>query len=305
MQIMISLVGAQPAPNVLPLAHFNPKKVIFVHTNMTEQIALRMAEVITQDYGIEVIQPLCSVNPYRITEIGEKLAAYVENNVTDRVKYIFNLTGGTKPMAIAAFEVAKSLSANVFYYQSQDNQDLIYPYFFDDAIVKSKEPETCQATLTLDRFLRLYIGGYTRENFKDEFELKVFNSLEKLGKDYEVFHNIRLQVSGDLEVDWILRYKNSIAIGEVKAQAGKDSIDQLNSACHPKNLGTYTKKFLISGRGPRDNRESFHHNHIDLMKAYNIHGMILRSYNDDELSIQDKEILIETIRTVMEKGRKG
>jgi hypothetical protein len=300
---LISLVGAQAAPNILPLSHFNPDRLILITTNTTKDVAKRTADVIKNDYDIFIVEPFCFLPPYRLADIMSGLNYYIKENVSSSDQLLFNITSATKPLAIAAYEMAKSLSAGAFYYESQDNHDLIHPFYFKDNKLILKDPEICQATMTLDRFLRLYVEGYVEDEFHDDFEKKVFNALTNLGKDYEVFHNVELQsVSGDLEIDWILRYRNSIAVGEVKAQAGKSSIDQLNSACHPQKLGTYTKKFLISGK-PSKGFQSFHPNHVNLMKAYNIHGMILESYDREDLSPDDKNTLMETIVSIMEKGR--
>jgi hypothetical protein len=305
MRVLICLVGGQPAPNVLPLDYYHPDQVILVHTSSTTQVEEKLAKVIEEDYKIEVIKPLCKVVPYQLDNIKQTLMNFLKQNGKLDEELVFNLTGGTKPMAIAAFQLAATLSAEAFYYQSEANLDLIHPYQFDDGVVISEQSITCQANLTLDRFLKLYMGTYKKEEFKDPFERKVFDVLKELEKyDYEVFHNILLpSVSGDLEIDWILRFRNTIAVGEVKTQADKSSIDQLNSVCHPTMLGTYTKKFLISGK-PAKTFSSFHPNWIELMQAYQINGMILPSYDQSEISDEDGRKLITSIRTLMEPQRR-
>lgn len=304
MGVLVCLVGAQPAPNVLPLEYYHPDQVILVHTSTTTRVVEILARVIAEDYQIEVITPLCKVVPYELDKISQTLMDYLEGHVKLKEELIFNLTGGTKPMAIAAFQLASRLSAQAFYYQSQANLDLIFPYPFADGDVISEDPVTCQANLTLDRFLKLYVGNYEQEAFKDPFEESVFSVLKDLeNQGYEVKHNINFpSVSGGLEVDWVIRFRNAIAVGEVKAKADKSSIDQLNSACHPTRLGTYTKKFLISGR-PAKGFASFHPNHIELMHAYQIHSMILPSYDRAELCDEDRQKLVSCIRAVMEPQR--
>ncbi len=288
--ILVSLVGEQPAPNVLPILHYCPSRVILVHTSRTAQVAARIADVLGGDL---VIRPFCSTDPYRVSEIKAALERYLANPQLAGAEYIFNLTGGTKIMGYAALETARQLRAPAFYYQTEDNQNLIHPYRFDPAgLLVCDPPIPVLATLTIDQFLRLYVGKYSTGSFRNDFERSVAEALGSLGSEYESLTNVIL--GPNVEVDWILRYLNLIAVGEVKAHATKSAgIDQLNSATEQRMLGTYTKKFLLSSR-------DLHQNDADLVKASRITPLILTSGAQGSLSDADAEKLIRAIRSAME-----
>jgi hypothetical protein len=291
--ILISLVGEQPAPNVLPLKHYQPECVVLVHTDRTRRHAERIARVLGAG---KVITPFCQTGAFRVSEIKAALARYLQEHGLEQADLLFNLTGGTKTMEYAALELARQLKARAFYYQAEDNADLIHPYQFNPAgELVCGEPVPIQSTLSLADFLHLYIGEFTVGEFRNDFERSVAQVLKSLGSDYEVLTNLYLpQVGPNVEVDWVLRYRNTIAVGEVKVHASKTAgIDQLNGVTDQRTLGTYTRKFLISA-------QELHPNDLLLADAYRIKTIHLPSGNQPPLSPQDASKLIQTIRLLLE-----
>jgi hypothetical protein len=294
-KVIISLVGEQPAPNVLPLEHYHPDQVVLVHTKRTELLADRIAKVV--EYP--VIRPFCRTDPYRVDEIRLALETYLDEYVSCESELIFNLTGGTKTMEYAALETARRRQARAFYYQTEENQSLLHPYSFDGMELICEEPIEIKTTLSIDQYLRVYVGEYGPDDKHQDldFEPKVLHALQQLGPEYEVCPNLRLKgVSGNVEVDWVLRYRNTFAVGEVKTSPSKKSLDQLSSITHPATLGTYTRKFLVAAN-PLDV------NNLDLAKAYNIEVIELSGADRQPLTGEQVQKLHERIRGVME-GRK-
>ncbi len=293
MTILISLVGEQPAPNVLPVRHFAPKQVALVCTKLhrTRTLAENIAAVI----GESAVRPFCETEAYRVDSIKASLRQYIEQHGWNPDALIFNLTGGTKTMAIAALELARQLGASAFYYQTEENQSLLHLYRFDGTQLTCQEPIRIEATLTIDEFLQLYIGRYAKGEFKNDFERSVANVLEQLGADYEYCPNLKLTgVGPNVEIDGVVRFRNTIGVIEVCVHATKkDGIDQLASVTDQKTLGTYTKKFLISA-------DELHANDQELAKAYRINSIVLPSGRQNVLSEEDKRKLIETIKAQME-----
>src|SRR5262245_1255988 len=110
MTYMVALVGEQPAPNLLPLRHFDPAEVALVCTDLTAARAARLADVI----GQRARRPLCKTDAYRVADIRQALESYLGECGWEGEQLIFNLTGGTKTMALAAYEVARQKNAAAF-----------------------------------------------------------------------------------------------------------------------------------------------------------------------------------------------
>lgn len=290
-RVLISLVGEQPAPNVLPLRHFAPERAALVCTDRTRRLAGQIAKVI----GAPVVQPFCETEAYRIDLIRTKLKQYIEVNGWATAELIFNLTGGTKTMVIAALEVARQMNAQAFYYQTEDNQSLIHPCYFHDSDLIPMAPIPIETTLTIDEFLKLYIDRYKPGEFKNDFECKVASAMQALSPAYEFRPNLKLTgVGPNVEVDWVLRFGNTFGVGEVKLHATKtDGIDQLNGVTDQRTLGTYTKKFLVSA-------DDLHPNDLELARAYRIKVVVLHSGRQDILLTDDVQKLIESIKAEME-----
>jgi len=288
---LISLVGEQPAPNVLPVRYFAPEQVVLVHTERTARLAQNIGAVI----GESVVHPFCKTEAYRVDSIKASLNQYIEQHGWCSDALIFNLTGGTKPMAIAALELARQFGTRAFYYQTEENQSLLHVYRFDGTQLLCQEPISIEATLSVDEFLRLYIGRYEKGEFKNDFERNIAAALEQLGVDYEFCPNLRLTgVGPNVEIDGVVRFRNTIGAIEVCTHATKkEGIDQLAGVTDQKTLGTYTQKFLISA-------DELHANDQALAKAYRIKPIVLSSGRDKTLSNEDKRKLIETIKAEME-----
>lgn len=289
MTTMILLVGEQPAPNLLPLRHFAPDHVALVHTDRTEPIAKRLAKVI----GAKVEKPFCWTEAYRIDLIRPALESYILKRGWDGSQLIFNVTGGTKPMATAAYEIARQLGSCAFYYQTEDNQSLIHPYRFMQGQLILSEPVPIAETLTLDDYLRLYIGDYRPNDLPkpDPFEPMVYQSLKNNAwPGLEVMPSVHfVDLAGNVEVDMLARYGNQVAAFEVKRTANKKGIDQLNGIAEQRVLGTYTKKVLIAANKISDP------NLLELAKAYRITVIALESGASGQLSSADQQILIDTV----------
>lgn len=289
MSVMILLVGEQPAPNLLPLRHYDPSRVVLVHTSfpLSQLRGRRLAGLI----GDAVEHPLCEVDAYRIEAIRQVLGAYLQERGWSGNELIFNLTGGTKTMSLAAYEVAREMSASAFYYQSEDRQSLIHHYRFDRGALIAEEPLAIAETLALDDYLKLYVGRYTPSDLpKQPFEAAVYQALKTSGvTGLEVMPAVFLtELGGNVEVDMLVRHGNQVAVLEAKRKAGKEGIDQLNGVTDQRTLGTYTRKLLVSAT-PLDD------NNLALAAAHRIDVVVLESGRESALSAADRAKLIDVI----------
>ena len=138
---LVLLMGEQPAPNLLPSLYYQPQIAIIVHTERTYKFAKNLKKIL--EANMQCL--LCDVEPYNIQKIRKRIAKFLYENVSG-YSLIFNLTGGTKPMAMAAFELAKNKDCPFVYFQTEGNRSLLYCYSFkDNNVVLDEEIEIHQS----------------------------------------------------------------------------------------------------------------------------------------------------------------
>ena len=127
--IMLSLIGEQPIPNLLPLRHQPPEVAVLVYSDFTEKAARRLGKLLPQGCQVEY----CPVSAYDIAAAKQELLGLVAAKGWAPASLLFNLTGGTKPMSLAAYLAAAELRAPFLYLQSEGKQTRLYRYEFDAA----------------------------------------------------------------------------------------------------------------------------------------------------------------------------
>ncbi|MGI6250414.1 MAG: hypothetical protein ACOYKD_03515 [Anaerolineaceae bacterium] len=296
MKILICLVGGQPAPNVLPIIKINPDQLILVYSKTTEKAAKNTENLVRSDYQISNIRLLKVDDAYDLPGITLDLNKHLEEDSSPRDELIFNLTGGTKIMALAAFELAKQKNAKAFYYQSEENKSLIHNYHFEGNQLKQDGTESILSDLTLDQYLRLYLSSYNQRKItvSNAFENNVIDALIKgLSPDFEVIRNVCPRGTSNVEIDFAIRCQNIIGVAEIKEPANKSAFEQLNSVTTPDMLGTYTKKFIIHAN-------PLHVHNQNLMDAYKIvHIHLPSGKGGSPLSVDDKDKLVKVITSTM------
>jgi hypothetical protein len=244
--ITISLIGEQPIPNLLPMRYQPPAAVVLVYTERTQAAAGRIERLLPG--GCEAAP--CLVSPYDIQEIARALQALIEKHKWAAADLLFNLTGGTKAMALAAYLVAATYSAPFIYLQSEGKRTRLYRYEFDaNRVPHVVSRDLLHGLIKIDDYLRAYVDDYQLMGFaKDEtgalFEQAIYEALEPVVD--EIVAGARLL--GALEVDMVVRCENQVGIIEAKTGPGarrKGGIDQLNTAGGQRYLGTYTRKMLV------------------------------------------------------------
>ncbi len=285
---MVLLVGEQPAPNLLPVRHMKPDAAVLVYTERTEGIAKNLRALLEP----EIACLLCPVQPFGITHIRAQLQRFLTTEAGG-YKLVFNVTGGTKEMAVAAFLVAQSMGAQIVYLQSEGDRPRLLQYHLDGhELILTSEVEV-EDLISLDDYLRMYRGHYASEASRDDFEKEVAETLRSAQGIDEVLTSVRLEGLGALEIDLVVRRGNRVGIGEVKSKAKKDGIDHLNSAAAQTFLGTYVRKFLVSGtKVDPNNRE--------LAAAYRIEVVELLSFGETRrLDRQDQDKLVKAVTRVL------
>jgi len=281
---MLLLVGEQPAPNLLPARHLKPDAAVLVYSDLTERVTQNLKALL--EPGIPC--SLCRVAPYDLIAIQSALQEVLRSH-RDTTEWVFNLTGGNKLMALAALLVAQDQDHRFVYFQTEGNRSRLARYRCNRGDVTLEIVEDMPEVVSLDEYLRMYLGSYVAKEPRNSFEEEVATTLRSAPGVNEVLTSLYPRDSGGLEVDFAVRCGNQVGIGEVKSKGAKEGIDQLAAVSAPRYLGTYVARFLVSGTQlDRNNR--------DLARAYRIDVIELLSYGMNKtLSPEDRRMLQEAI----------
>ncbi len=117
------LVSKQATPNLAPVlaAEFRPKKVILYVSSQMSREADSLAKVIKK-YGIACEQ-MRADDAYDIGVIQNQLFTFLDTQSKQAIA--LNVTGGTKPMAIAA-QQAFSMAGMPVFYVSPESNDILF-----------------------------------------------------------------------------------------------------------------------------------------------------------------------------------
>ncbi len=283
---MIALIGEQPIPNLLPIRYEKPDRVILVYTDRTETGFERLKDILEESH--EDVDPLKIKSPYDIFEIKQDLSGFINKNGFNSSNIIFNLTGGTKPMAFASYHLAEELSSPFIYLQSEGGKSLIYRYEFFEGRTQLIKKDTIPTLLTIDDYLKAHLRSYNRASKKEALEELVYDAICDSVDECE-----RSITHGSLEIDLVMRCGNQVGIAEIKSgkkALKKEGIDQLNTAGEQRYLGTYTHKFLIVDREIGSQNRA-------LAEAHRIRVVELCSVETGVLSLEERDELRRAICT--------
>ncbi|HMN29140.1 MAG TPA: DUF1887 family CARF protein [Caldilineaceae bacterium] len=285
--LLVSLVGEQPAPNLLSARALRPEVSILVCTERTKKIAERLRGLLLP------ICPcgICIVDGYNIAAAQLQLTSYIDDY--DHIAALhFNVTGGTKPMSLAAFMLAKARNAPFSYFQTEGNRSRLLSYGWRGEKVELTSDQELAVTISIDDYLQLYLGEYESGPPREEFERQVYATFQQTS-EIECLTSVRPKGLSALEVDFVLRCGNQIGVGEAKRKGAKSGIDQINAVADPRYLGTYIHKFLFSGT-------TLDINNRELAKAYNITLIELPTYKPPgEFSNDEQAKLVIQVLTRM------
>ncbi|MCS7289321.1 MAG: DUF1887 family CARF protein [Roseiflexus sp.] len=294
--ILVQLIGGQPLPNLLPPLHLKPATTILVYTPQTELIKQRL-EALLRDSSLQSDSICCDA--YDIPAITEALDNKLSNYNEDLV---FNLTGGTKAMVLAANQIAARKQADLVYLESERGQSVLYTYSYDEqSNLRSKERKILPELVSIDQFLDAHIGkGQWQATgpSKDTgglFEQAVAKALKGL-PNAEIKQGVRFLGSGNrpqADIDIVVRCGNQFARIECKS-GGKittlDAAKQLNLVTEL--LGTYTRKFIALTGKPNDD-------HLAVYEATRTTVIELSSFDGTHLSDADKTKLVGVIKQAL------
>lgn len=246
--MLISLIGEQPIPNLLPIRYLQPMENLLVYTTRTRERARLLRKLIGGSLENDLL-----VDAYDFQAILAKMQARSAANSNVQ----FNLTGGTKMMALAAYALAVQRQADFLYVESEKHHSQLYRYGFENGLPTSREKTIMPPLITTADYLNAHLPGFRETGFSTDdngqinagglFERAVYNALKQRGID--VLAGVRPDnVSDQIDIDLVFRIDNQVGIAELKlggGESGKRGLDQLKMAGERIYLGTYTAQFII------------------------------------------------------------
>ncbi len=318
MTTMIALVGEQPQPNFLPVLHYRPDKVLLVYTDRTKnkydylKVALEKRGFTI--YGLET-------DPYDIPSIVKVLDEKLNEKLEDQSALlpqplIVNLTGGTKTMSLAAYQVGEQYNASAIYMQSESGQSIVDHYTWQNHQFKHQKQEILPEHIDLSDVLNLHLGqgkdaegkmrwkekgpNIDNDNHGHLFELAIAQTLRD--HNYEVMCGVKGK-NDQLDIDVILRYQNQISIIEAKTSkngvvTNLDAVKQISTAINYLR-GTYINPFVVIDGRPSDELKM-------MCGLLRISIISLPDYKRGaiafSLSQEDSQTLLDTIDKAMKIG---
>jgi hypothetical protein len=296
MQVMIALVGEQPLPNFLPVRFYKPASVLFVYTGRTKRVYERLHTTLSREaqiYGLEV-------EPFDIVAVTRKIQARLEELALDDTMLLFNVTGGTKAMALAAYQIAQQRAASILYLESEGKQSCAYTYTWAGQTPQHHSRGSIPPCVTLNDLLDIYCGpkqwfiaGPNRLE-GGPFEIAIADALREHVD--ELYIGVKA-FGGQVDLDIAIRVGNQFGIIEAKAGSGGgklDGIKQLNTA--GQQLGTYVKRFFVITvpASPGQN---------EIINLSRVRVISLREYKllQPTLSTKDADVLVAAIQAELKE----
>ncbi len=292
MTTLLSIIGEQPIPNLLPIRHLKPDANLLVYTRETEAVARRLLRTIGAPLDLK---QHIKAPPYDL----QRIIAMIQERIRPLDEVSINLTGGTKIMSLAAYTVAAERQLPMVYYESRRN--CLYRYRFEDGAVQLQDPLTLDTSITLEDYLRAHLDDYKVEGYHDQagdaggkFEQAVDQALKSRG--FETLAGVRpTHVGNQIEIDLGLRLGNKVGVMEIKTGSSSDTVkrglDQLKMASEREFLGTYTLQFLVTaGRVGNNVKELASARHVTIIEIPNYRAEIgLTRTQADDLAAEVRE----------------
>lgn len=130
--IHIALLGKEVLPVFYPIRKYNPDKVYLISTKQNADIAERLSKVVE---STAVKCTIITVDAFDVLSTMNRCEQIEEENTGEGNKFMYNITGGTKPMAIGALLAAQKNNSKVVYTNAESLID------FDDF---HSEPLDCR-----------------------------------------------------------------------------------------------------------------------------------------------------------------
>lgn len=125
--VLCLILSEQHIPNLLSVHHYNPGRLVLIvsermRTQRRDEAFLEALRMGGLDYGERTVKRFVS-DVAKLDEVAQVLrSAYDE---APEAEWICNITGGTKPMSIAAYELFKARGCRIVYIESSRPGEII------------------------------------------------------------------------------------------------------------------------------------------------------------------------------------
>lgn len=180
--IHICLVSKQAMPNIIPAILYKPEKVILLTTKEEYKTAENILMVLIKyDLECEIFKDF--VSAYDLNSVSDAINKIV--NLYSEKELTLNITGGTKLMAIAAYEIFRNHKLNIIYCDTFDENII---YFKNGKIVKEKYSNI---KISVVDYLRAYgFKPNLAQNKSKKFEnIELINFIKNHLKEFIKFSN--------------------------------------------------------------------------------------------------------------------
>lgn len=255
--ILVSLVGEQPIPNLLPLWQFSEfTRTQFAATRATREHADRLRQAIAADASlkrVEVLPPLI-IEPYDLQKSRLTLAQAMGRHLEQGESVCLNLTAGTKLMSLAALQAAYGTGITLLYVAAETVQ---FIFLRSDGAEFERQP--IEVSVSVEQYLRAYGFEVSPEHsFRppragDALEEEVERRLKESKVFDDVQRNVlicRVQEQGEVknELDVAATRNGHLAVCSCKAvnHLSRDSLYELSSVMRREYAGIYCGKVLAT-----------------------------------------------------------
>jgi len=150
---LVSLVSDQTIPNILVALHFRPAFLLFISTQKMERKNKSQAILNTlklRDLDYTNSHSIIQVQEDSIIDLQSQVTRWLEESQED-YQFLVNLTGGTKIMSIAAYDLFNDFGSTMVYVPIPKNEYLIpFPKR------RPKQPVPLSERLTVAEYLTSY-----------------------------------------------------------------------------------------------------------------------------------------------------
>jgi hypothetical protein len=126
MRVLIAPVGEQPIPNLIPLFAAEAQKpftlvqFMVADDSRIRKVATNLRKTITFNTSVKVADKDLAMNAWDLAKAREECEAAITSYFQKGSEVIVNLTGGTKIMALAAYQAAVNKHAPMIYVNTAD-----------------------------------------------------------------------------------------------------------------------------------------------------------------------------------------
>ena len=263
--LLLSLVGEQPIPNLLPLWQYPGKysAIQFAVTDRTQKIAEQMREFIKNDPKLQSIniEESLRLSAYDLQHSRRQIASAIVQNESIGNPLTVNLTGGTKIMSLAAMLAAFGTDVPLLYVSTEEKK--IIHYRSDGT---EKKQDELQIHISVETYLKAHglevsnnnefnphLGQYNHPSQKGDYlELKVENLAHESGYFDDVRRGVYIRKQTKLglvtnELDIVVTRNGRMAVCSCKSgkHIEKEIIYELAALSQREKAGIYCGKVLV------------------------------------------------------------